>query len=183
VRPSLTLGVLLPLQTTETSASPSPHGILLGPVGQDRSSHATCRSGRLARGLPRPGLAALTLAGDLVDLGAVDLFRAELQLEAVRTTPARKPRTECCCQPVAFMIDAIVAPDGDCSIVMTFACFEPARLCVEPASAVLLLESPAVCAAGFEGKTGVADDATDRVSASLGFATLDIEILRSVPGG
>jgi hypothetical protein len=33
------------------------------------------------------------------------------------------------------------------------------------------------------GKTGVADDATDRVSASLGFATLDIEILRSVPGG
>jgi hypothetical protein len=29
-----------------------------------------------------------------------------------RATPAKKPRTECCCQPVAFMIAAMVAPWG-----------------------------------------------------------------------
>src|SRR6202011_5784836 len=31
-------------------------------------------------------------------------------LRRLRTTPARKPRTECCCQPVAFIIASIVAP-------------------------------------------------------------------------
>jgi hypothetical protein len=31
----------------------------------------------------------------------------------LRTTPARKPRTECCCQPVSFIIAAIVIPVGD----------------------------------------------------------------------
>src|SRR5262249_35655771 len=30
----------------------------------------------------------------------------------LRTTPAKKPRTECCCQPVAFIIAAIVTPLG-----------------------------------------------------------------------
>src|SRR5215472_11049334 len=30
----------------------------------------------------------------------------------LRTTPAKNPRTECCCQPVAFMIAAMVAPSG-----------------------------------------------------------------------
>src|ERR1700716_3193913 len=30
----------------------------------------------------------------------------------LRTTPARKPRTECCCHSVAVMIAAIVAPAG-----------------------------------------------------------------------
>jgi hypothetical protein len=28
----------------------------------------------------------------------------------LRTTPAKKPRTECCCHPVVFMMAAIVAP-------------------------------------------------------------------------
>ena len=37
----------------------------------------------------------------------------------LRTTPARKPRTECCCQPVACIIAAIVVPAGDCSIAIT----------------------------------------------------------------
>src|ERR1700681_4441641 len=40
----------------------------------------------------------------------------------LRTTPARKPRTECCCQSVAVMIAAIVAPAGDRSIAMMRAC-------------------------------------------------------------
>src|ERR1700722_12434392 len=40
----------------------------------------------------------------------------------LRTTPARKPRTECCCQSVAVTIAAIVVPAGFRSIAMTRAC-------------------------------------------------------------
>src|SRR5215471_19541393 len=43
------------------------------------------------------------------------------------TTPAKKPRTECCCQPVAFMMAGIVAPSGRLSSLITAACFELAR--------------------------------------------------------
>src|SRR4029077_20213332 len=46
-------------------------------------------------------------------------------LRRLRTTPAKKPRTECRCQPVACMIAAIVAPFGDESRAMTRDCFEP----------------------------------------------------------
>jgi hypothetical protein len=42
----------------------------------------------------------------------------------LRTTPAKKPRTECCCQPVEFMIAAIVVPFGWLSSAMTVACLE-----------------------------------------------------------
>src|ERR1700738_1803116 len=38
------------------------------------------------------------------------------------TTPAKKPRTECCCQSVAFMIAAIVVPFGSYSIFSTADC-------------------------------------------------------------
>src|SRR6266851_4815300 len=51
----------------------------------------------------------------------------------LRTTPAKKPRTECCCQPVAFMIAAIVAPLGCLSRVRTVSCLVPLRL--EPEAA------------------------------------------------
>src|SRR5712672_234849 len=40
----------------------------------------------------------------------------------LRTIPARKPRTECCCQSVTVMIAAIVAPVGIRSIAMMRAC-------------------------------------------------------------
>src|SRR5216684_810900 len=40
------------------------------------------------------------------------------------TTPAKNPRTECCCQSVAFMIAAIVVPFGSCSIFSTADCLE-----------------------------------------------------------
>src|SRR5438093_2738668 len=43
----------------------------------------------------------------------------------LRTTPAKKPRTECCCHPVAFMIVAIVAPLGCPSRVRTVSCLVP----------------------------------------------------------
>jgi hypothetical protein len=45
----------------------------------------------------------------------------------LRTTPARKPRTECCCHSVAFIIAAIVAPPGARKSVSTLACFEFVR--------------------------------------------------------
>src|SRR5256885_15482562 len=48
----------------------------------------------------------------------------------LRTTPAKKPRTECCCHPVAFMIAAIVVPLGCLSRPMTVSCLVPPR--VEP---------------------------------------------------
>src|SRR5580692_3747104 len=36
----------------------------------------------------------------------------------LRTTPARKPRTECCCHSVAVAREAMVAPPGVRSIAM-----------------------------------------------------------------
>src|ERR1700722_19277713 len=40
------------------------------------------------------------------------------------TTPAKKPRTECCCQSVAFMMAAIVVPFGSYSIFRTADCLD-----------------------------------------------------------
>src|SRR5260221_13516086 len=48
----------------------------------------------------------------------------------LRTTRAKKPRTECCCHPVAFMIAAIVVPLGCLSSPRTVSCLVPPR--VEP---------------------------------------------------
>src|SRR5437660_6793785 len=48
----------------------------------------------------------------------------------LRTTPAKKPRTECCCHPVAFMIAAIVVPLGCLSRPRTVSCLVRPR--VEP---------------------------------------------------
>src|SRR4051794_28909447 len=46
-------------------------------------------------------------------------------------TPAKKPRTECCCQSVAFMIASIVVPLGWRSRPSTLSCLEvPADTCV-----------------------------------------------------
>src|SRR2546421_2439712 len=45
----------------------------------------------------------------------------------LRTTPAKKPRTECCCHPVAFMIAAIVVPLGCLSSPRTVSCLVPPR--------------------------------------------------------
>src|SRR5229473_7969083 len=42
------------------------------------------------------------------------------------TTPAKKPRTECCCQSVDFMIAAMVVPFGCRNIPRTVSCFDEA---------------------------------------------------------
>src|SRR6266513_6420528 len=90
-------------------------------------------------------------------------------LRRLRTTPVRKPRTECCCQPVAFIIAAIVAPVGDCSIAMTRDCFEPgSALCGRGELAVASGD-------GFAAVVSVCAGRGDRF-----FADFDIEILRFV---
>src|SRR5262245_36063761 len=48
-------------------------------------------------------------------------------LRRLRTTPARKPRTECDCQPVVFVSAAMVAPPGERSMPIAADCFVPDR--------------------------------------------------------
>jgi hypothetical protein len=72
---------------------------------------------------------------------------------------------------VTFIIAAIVDPEDDRSIAMTRDCFEFG-------STFLILGSPAVGRAEFEGGTDPADDATVRC-----FADFGIKILRSVHSG
>src|SRR5262245_1809089 len=64
-------------------------------------------------------------------------------LRRLRTTPARKPRTECDCQPVAFVSAATVAPPGARSISIAANCFVPGRT-----AATRLLFLPALLAFG-----------------------------------
>jgi hypothetical protein len=71
---------------------------------------------------------------------------------------------------VAFIIAAIVAPAGDCSIAMTRDCFE--------AGADFLVLRSLACCEGFAAGAGIVDDAESGF-----FVDCDIEILRSVQGG
>jgi hypothetical protein len=43
----------------------------------------------------------LLASGTFATAVTVDLLRAQIEAEFLRTTPAKKPRTECCCQWVA----------------------------------------------------------------------------------
>src|SRR5438445_963056 len=97
-------------------------------------------------------------------------FELSLSLRRLRTTPARKPRTECCCQPVACIMAAIVAPAGACSMAMTRDCFESGLM-------LLPLGSIVVCCEGFAAPPAAADEA-ERI-----FTDFDMEILYSVHGG
>src|SRR5262245_60057143 len=55
------------------------------------------------------------------------LSDSSVRLSRLRTTPAKNPRTECCCQPVAFMMAAIVAPSGCRNRPRTCSCLELER--------------------------------------------------------
>src|SRR5258707_12470018 len=54
------------------------------------------------------------------------LAETRLSLSFFLTTPAKKPRTECCCQSVAFMIAAMVVPLDRRSIPRTVSCLDEA---------------------------------------------------------
>src|SRR6185295_11135868 len=65
------------------------------------------------------------------------------------TTPAKNPRTECCCQSVAFMMASIVAPLGWRSRFSTVDCLEAAP---ETAGAIVVGEAASTQAlAGLRG--------------------------------
>src|SRR6478672_3686654 len=55
-----------------------------------------------------------------------DFSEVSFNLSFFLTTPARKPRTECFCQSVAFMIAAMVVPLDWRSILRTASCLEGA---------------------------------------------------------
>src|ERR1700733_12480707 len=81
------------------------------------------------------------------------------------TTPAKKPRTECCSQSVAFMIAAIVVPFGCRNIPSTVSC----------------LDEPANFLAGVDfSDVGFATAATFELAAARFFAGLlfEAEVLR-----
>jgi hypothetical protein len=114
-----------------------------------------------------PGLRLSSVATRYTRVAST-FFELSLSLSRLRTTPARKPRTECCCQLVACIMAAIVAPAGDCSMAMTRDCFEP-RLAFLPAELIV------VCCEGFAAPPAAVDEAAGRF-----FKDFDIEILRSV---
>src|SRR6516162_6189660 len=64
-------------------------------------------------------------------------WESRFSLSFFLATPARKPRTECGCQPVASMMAAIVVPLAWRSIPSTVSCFEgePRSGCAEAACA------------------------------------------------
>src|SRR5271155_4187818 len=55
------------------------------------------------------------------------LFDVSAKPSFLRTTPAKNPRTECCCQPVAFTMSAILVPLGSLSRARTASCLVPLR--------------------------------------------------------
>ncbi len=67
---------------------------------------------------------------DPVDTDTLDDRRLQIELETFAHDPARKPRTECGCQPVAFVSDAMVAPPGERNMSIAVDCFVPDRTAV-----------------------------------------------------
>jgi hypothetical protein len=95
----------------------------------------------------------LGLGFDLVGLSTATRYMrspsafsdASVKPSFLRTTPVKKPRTECCCHPVAFMIAAIVVPLGCLSSPRTVSCLVLPRL--EPEATFPLLAAFFACLA------------------------------------
>src|SRR5258708_29195495 len=177
---SLGIGILHCVGAARLPPPPQPHrGLSAGGAGSRgatgaRNGHTTALSAcecqsfldNVIAGLRQIG--AWNAVATRYTRAPSTLFEPSLSLRRLRTTPARKPRTECCCQPVACIMAAIVAPAGDCSMAMTRDCFEPG-------SAFFPLGSIVVCCEGFAAPPAAADDAGERF-----FTDFDMEILRSV---
>src|SRR4051794_36321303 len=110
--------------------------------GSRASDHATCFD-RLAAAEALPSLIRYILP---FPVGS----DTRVNPSFLRTTPAKNPRTECCCQPVAVMMAAMDVPFGCFSKVRTASCLLP-----EWFEAVLFAETLAVlfAAAGFADLT------------------------------
>src|SRR5258705_13382101 len=79
------------------------------------------------------------------------LSETRFSLSFFLTTPAKKPRTECCCQSVAFMMAAIVVPFGCRSSPSTASCLDdrPVALPVACLDVTVLGATAAFPAPGF----------------------------------
>src|SRR6266566_870537 len=83
----------------------------------------TGRSGRLALGAARAGLAAVSGCNP-VHPGPIHLLRAKLELEAL-AHDAGQEATYRVLLPASRLHHGGIAPAGDCSMAMTRDCFEP----------------------------------------------------------
>src|SRR5882757_1475982 len=79
------------------------------------------------------------------------LSETRFSLSFFLTTPAKNPRTECCCQSVAFMMAAIVVPFGCRSSPSTASCLDalPVDLSVACLDVTALGAAAAFPAEGF----------------------------------
>src|SRR5437868_11948321 len=104
------------------SAATAPEADRSAEIGSVRS---------LPQALPRPSrtCAGHAFRGGLplvirYDRSPPDLSDTRFKPSFLRTVPAKNPRTECCCQPVIFMIVEIVAPPGLRSSASTADCLD-----------------------------------------------------------
>ena len=65
------------------------------------------------------------------------------ETEFLAHDPAKKPRTECCCQPVVFTMTGMVVPSDRLSIRITADCFESSLGLEALALRALFLSVPA----------------------------------------
>jgi hypothetical protein len=96
------------------------------------------------------------------------------------TTPAKKPRTECCCQSVAFMIAAIVVPFGSYSIFSTADCLDDEAAAGFDETA---FEAAALVAAVGFGRVGallLAGCFAERDDLRADFADFDFDLLVAI---
>ena len=99
-------------------------------VGRDQKSTFRCLPGAsVSRSNPRKASRGKPLNGDAPMLPR-SMYPVILILPG-----CPHPRTECCCQPVAAMMPAIVVPVRSCSIATTCAFLVPARVFPLPSSA------------------------------------------------
>ena len=160
-----------------------------------RRTDANARHGAQAARLGSPALVLPSPPSVIRYARAPSTFcEMRFSLRRFRTTPAKKPRTECRCQPVACMIAIIVAPVGDESRAMTRDCFEPGfNVSAFRLRTAFCPDRPAV-AAGVDWAgtwrvpldstvlgVGLAAERDARLTARF-FADFDIEILHSVRG-
>src|SRR6266850_7161116 len=85
------------------------------------------------------------------------LSETRFSLSFFLTTPAKKPRTECCCQSVAFMMAEIVVPFGCRSSPSTASCLDdlPVALTVACLGVTALGATAAFPAPGFLAEEGL----------------------------
>ena len=95
-------------------------------------------------------------------------------------TPAKKPRTECCCQPVAFMIAAMAVPFGRRNIASTASCLEDEGAGAFAEAAFVAAAPGAVSGFDWAGPFALAALFAARDDLRTGLADLDFDLLVAI---